>query len=116
VLGGFTEECLHSLKLIVSFSQEQHMIDKYRDKSGACHKVSNRFNLIMAVFYGVFRIFIFGFFVYCYYIATIFVEKKITNPSSDKMYNVEDIVAITQALIISMFASMGIQTHLTNII
>jgi hypothetical protein len=63
----------------------------------------------------VFRIFIFGYFVYSYYIASIFVEKKIKNPSTDKAYTIEEIVSITQALIISMFATLGIQTHVQGI-
>jgi ATP-binding cassette subfamily B protein len=41
VLGGFTEECLHSLKLIVSFAQEKHIIETYNTKAEVCHDVSN---------------------------------------------------------------------------
>lgn len=66
--------------------------------------------------YGVIRGCIFAFFVYCYYIASLFVENEVNNPRSDNSYLIEEIVAVTQALIIAMFATLQLQTHLNNIL
>jgi hypothetical protein len=90
----------------VSFAQEEHVIKKYEERALECHKVSNKSGLIGAFFIFAFRGGMFGFFVYSYYIATIFIEKEILNPQTDKPYQVDEIVSVTQALIISMFSSL----------
>jgi hypothetical protein len=45
---------------------------------------------------------IFGYFVFTYYIATVFVEKGIVNPKTGEAYNIEEIVSITQAILMGM--------------
>lgn len=94
-LGGYTEECLHAMKLIVSFAQEEHVIKKYEERALECYQISNKSGHIGAFFFFAFRIGIFGFFVYSYYIATIFVEKEIHNPRTDMPYAIDEIVSIT---------------------
>lgn len=68
--------------------------------------MSNKAGHIGAFFYFVVRIGIFGFFIYSYYIATVFMENYVHNPRTDEPYKVDEIVSITQALIISMFATL----------
>lgn len=42
-----------------------------------------------------FKMFIFGYFCYTFYIATIYIEKKYTNPSRNyKPYNTGDLLAV----------------------
>jgi hypothetical protein len=48
-----------------------------------------------AILFGFVRTLIFGFFVYSFYIATVFVEKGVMNPITDKPYTVSEIVAVT---------------------
>lgn len=105
-LGGYTEECLHSLKLIVSFAQEEHIIKKYKEHALECHRVSNKAGNINSFFIFAFRGGMFGYLVFSYYIATIFMEKEISNPQTGEPYKVDEIVSVTQALIISMFSSL----------
>lgn len=92
------------------------MIKKYDVQAQECYSISNRSSHLGAFFFFAIRIGIFGFFVYSYYIATLFVEHEINNPSTDKPYMIDEIVSITQALIISMFATLQLQTHIQNII
>lgn len=115
-LGGYTEECLHSLRLIVSFAQEEHKIAVYKEKAEECRVISLQSGKFGAFMYGVIRGCIFAFFIYCYYMATLFVENEVNNPSSNAAYVIEEIVAVTQSLIISMFATLQLQTHLNNIL
>lgn len=105
-LGGYTEECLHALKLIVSFAQEEAKIREYDKRAEETLKVSNKAGHITSVFYFVVRVGIFGFFVYSYYIASIFIEDRVQNPRTGKPYRIEEIVSVTQALIVSMFATL----------
>lgn len=111
-LGGYTEECLHSLKLIVSFAQEEHKIQEYNKRAKETYVISNKNGNVFAAYYFVARIGIFGFFVYSYYIASIFIEEQIQNPRTEKPYSIEEVVSVTQALIVSMFATFQLQTHI----
>jgi len=36
----------------------------------------------------------FGFFLYCYAIASILIEKRVINPNTGKEYNIFDIVTV----------------------
>lgn len=94
-LGGYTEESLHALKLIVSFAREEHAIMKYNERAKECYRISNKAGYITAVFYFVFRLGIFGFFIYCYYMASVFVEDAILNPRNDEPYGITTIVSVT---------------------
>ena len=55
-----------------------------------------------AILFGIIRTMIFGFFVFSFYIATVFVEKGVVNPNTGNGYQIDEIVAITQAMIMSM--------------
>lgn len=61
------------------------------------------------------RFLIFGFFLYSYYIATVFVEKQVINPNTDTPYQVGDIVAVSQAMIMSMMQIIGILPNVTAV-
>lgn len=101
-LGGFTEECMNALKLIVSFAQEEHMIEKYNQKAMVTRDVSKKSNRILSAFICYFRAGLNGFFVYCYYIASVFMVGEYTNSRTDAPYEVVDIVSITQAMLMAM--------------
>lgn len=58
---------------------------------------------------------IFGYFVFTYYIATVFVEKGIVNPKTGEAYNIEEIVSITQAILMGMGQLTAILPNITNL-
>lgn len=75
ILGGFTEECLSALKLIVSFANEDVAMIKYKEKAEVTKVAAYHANKLLSIFFGLFRGFIFGLFAYNYYIGTVFVEE-----------------------------------------
>jgi ABC-type multidrug transport system fused ATPase/permease subunit len=101
-LGGFAEETLSALKLIVSFAQEKRAVDIYDQKASITRDIASDANRKAALVFGVIRTLIFGFFVFTFFVATIFVEKEVLNPVTDKPYNIEEIVSITQGMIMAM--------------
>jgi ATP-binding cassette, subfamily B (MDR/TAP), member 1 len=101
-LGGFTEECISALKLVVSFSQEDRMIELYKKKAAVTMEISKVANRKTAIMFGCIRTLIFGFFLYAFYIATVFVEKGLINPNTAEPYTISEIVAVNQAMIMSM--------------
>jgi hypothetical protein len=64
-------------------------------KARATRDVSQKANLCASLLYAISRFVIFGFFVYCYYLATILIQNKIQNPNTGNPYNITDIVTIT---------------------
>ena len=52
---------------------------------------------------GFFKLFIFGFYVYAFYIATIFIDKKKDNPSNhNNLYNTGELLSVFVALMTGM--------------
>jgi hypothetical protein len=90
------------LKLIVSFAQEKRAVDIYDQKASITRDIASDANRKAALVFGVIRTLIFGFFVFTFFVATIFVEKEVLNPVTDKPYNIEEIVSITQGMIMAM--------------
>ena len=115
-LGIYIDEVLHSLKLIMSFSQEEQIIKQFTRKAAVCNSVAKSADRLNALFYGLFRLGAFGYFVYSFYISSIFVEKRIKNPSTGKAYEIEDIVCILLAIVMAISSTLSFQTHLTSII
>ena len=106
-LGGFSEESLSALKLIIAFGNEDIAMEKYKEKAEVTRSISFKANRLMSIFFGILRFLMFGFFAYNYSIATIFVENQMKNPNPDgtcstssticdsKPYTIVEIVAVT---------------------
>ena len=114
-LGGTTEEALSALKLIVSFAQEDMTINKFKKQAAVTREVSSDANAKASVVFGTVRFMIFGFFLYSYYIATVFVQKQVLNPQTQTPYTVSEIVAVSQAMIMSMMQILGILPNVTAV-
>lgn len=102
ILGGYTEECLSALKLIVSFANEKLAMLKYREKAEDTRISAYKANKLLSIFFGLFRGFIFGLFAYNYYIGTLFIEWNFINPSTGQVYNISEIVSIQLSLMIAV--------------
>jgi len=94
-LGGFAEESLSALKLIVSFNQEQKASDTYREKAVITRDIGKAADFRGAAVFGILRVLIFGFFLYALALATVFVEHEIENPRSGRVYDIAEIMAVT---------------------
>lgn len=68
-----------------------------------------------AITFGVIRTLIFGFFVFTFFVATVFVEKGVINPNTGKGYVIEEIVSITQAMIIAMMQFLSVLPNVTRV-
>ena len=68
-----------------------------------------------AILFGIIRTMIFGFFVFSFYIATVFVEKGVVNPNTGNGYKVDEIVAITQAMIMAMMQLLSVIPNVTTV-
>lgn len=64
-------------------------------KARATRDVSQKANFCASLLYAVSRFVIFGFFVYCYYLATILIQNRIINTNTGNPFNITDIVTIT---------------------
>ena len=67
----------------------------YDEKALATRDIAKRANFKAALVFGIIRTMIFGFFVFTFYIATVFVDKGVKNPISGNPYNIVEIVSIT---------------------
>jgi ABC-type multidrug transport system fused ATPase/permease subunit len=90
-LGKFTKEMqmVPSMKLIVAFCQEKLMFERFKDKAEAARDIANSANYWQAFMSGFLRLLIFGFFIYAYFFASIFLTVRKTNPQTKQPYTTE---------------------------
>ena len=67
----------------------------YDQKAILTRDISKSANMKAAFLFGIIRTLIFGFFVFTFYIATVFVEKGVKNPNTGEGYKIDEIVSIT---------------------
>jgi len=114
-LGGFSEEILSTMKLVVSFAREDLILKKYKEKSEVTRTISRKANTFQSAFFGVIRCLMFGFFVYTFYVATLLVENKVDNPNTGEPYTIVEIVAITQSMIMAITQLLACIPNISNI-
>jgi ABC-type multidrug transport system fused ATPase/permease subunit len=114
-LGGFTEECLSALKLVVSFAREDLTIKKYGEKAAVTKSITKRANVLNSIFFGAIRCMMFGFFFYTFLVAITLVKKGVKNPATNEPYNIREVVAITQSMIMGITQLLQIIPNLTNV-
>jgi len=62
---------------------------------------------------GAFKMFIFGYFCYCFYIATFFIENKVGNPSNHyKTYNAGELLSVLISFNMGMMMLFGLTPNL----
>jgi hypothetical protein len=103
------------LKLIVSFAQEKNAVEKYDEKALATRDISKIANMKAALVFGVIRTMVFGFFVFTLYIATVFVQKDTINPNTGNTYKINEIVSVTQAMIMAMMQLLSVVPNITSV-
>ena len=72
-LGGAIEESLTAVKLISSFAQEKKELDKFSKLADDVRRVVQKSEVYVAAFIGAFRFGIFGFYIYSFGIATLYI-------------------------------------------
>ena len=61
----------------------------------------------------LFKMFIFGYFCYAFYISTIYIEKKMLNPCNNyKPYNTGDLLAIFIAFNMGLMQLFGLTPNI----
>ena len=94
-MGGYSEEQLANLKLVVAFAQEEKTVLDYDKKAAITRDIAAKANAKASFVFGVIRLLIFGFFAFSYYLASILLEKGALNPITGETYKVQEIIAVT---------------------
>ena len=102
-LGGFTEEMLSSLKLIVSFGKEDMKLKEYKNIAYSSYKTAARSAIISGYASGMMFGTVVGFSCFSWGVGLAFIKYDINNPRYDRVTTVGDIVTCYQALMFAMF-------------
>ena len=66
-------------------------------------RIAHKTEVLVAVVVGLFKGFLFGYYVYSIYIGTIYIRSEMPNPSNDyKLYTTGDLLAVFIALMTGM--------------
>jgi ABC-type multidrug transport system fused ATPase/permease subunit len=116
-MSGVVEESLFAIKLIASFANEDKEIRKFEALANETLKVSRKQHFWSSFIVGAFKMFIFGYFCYAFYISTLFIEKKFGNPANSyKPYTVGDLLAVFIAFNMGMMQLFGLSPNLQALI
>jgi ATP-binding cassette, subfamily B (MDR/TAP), member 1 len=115
-LGGFTEEMLSSLKLIISFGKEEVKLKEYTKLAEETYEKSKRTAILMGFMGASFFAIIIGFSCFSWSVGYAMIKYEVHNPRYDRVTSVGDIVGTYQALMFGMFTVISIQNLIPAVI
>jgi ABC-type multidrug transport system fused ATPase/permease subunit len=110
-LGGITEEILSSIKLITSFSNEEKEIEKFVKQANVVRNSTYKHEVLSSSFMGLIRFMIFSFYVYAFWIGTVFIKNEIKN-FDGKPYTTGTILTVLMALITGIITVMSLTPNI----
>lgn len=114
---GVVEESLTAIRLITSFANEKKEEDKFRALAEQTCEVAKHQQFWSAFVFGIFRMMIFGYYCYSFFLATIFIEKGRLNPSNNyEKYNTGQLLAVLIAFMTGMMMLFGIAPNMQALI
>ena len=112
-MSGVVEESLFAIKLIASFANEGKEVRKFEALANQILQVSRKQHFWSSFIIGAFKMFIFGYFCYAFYISTLFIEKKYGNPVNNyKTYTIGDLLAVFISFNMGMMQLFGLSPNL----
>lgn len=104
-LGGVTEEIFHSIKLIASFANEEHAMERYEKEAQKAKEVSFTAARWTGLIHAMFNTFMFAFNLWAYALAAILIYNGYNNPSTGEPYTIVEIIMVTQCTNMCMFTA-----------
>ena len=92
-LGGFTEEMLSALKLIISFGMEKEKLAEYKKIATTAFKSARRAEMTIGVMQGTTFSVMVGFTCTAWFIGFWFTKFDVENPRAGRLTTVADIVS-----------------------
>lgn len=115
-LGGVVEEILSSIKLVVSFAQEEKEFAKFEKLADECRHTAHNAEIYLSSFIAMFRFFIFGFYVYSFWIASQYIGDRVNNPKTGNPYTLAELLSVLVSLITGMTMLFGLTPNIQAIV
>jgi len=65
---------------------------------------------------GVFRLAIFGFYCFSFWIATVYIDQKMVNPNTGSLYTVGDLLSVLVSLMTGMTMVFGLNPNVQALV
>lgn len=115
-MGGVVEESLGAIRLITSFANEDKELVKFDKLADEVRHIAHRSEYWLAAFVGLFRLLIFGFYTYAFWIATVYIEDRKNDPNTGKTYRVGDLLSVMMAMMTGMALLFGLNPNIQAIV
>jgi ABC-type multidrug transport system fused ATPase/permease subunit len=116
-MSGAVEESLSAIRLIASFANEEKEEKKFMNLSSKVLEIAQKSQFWSAMMIGAFKMFIFGYFCYAFYIATFFIQNKVGNPSNHyKPYNTGELLSVLISFNMGMMMLFGLTPNMQAMI
>ena len=83
-------------------------VEQFDKTAKETQKVAKKASCLTGIFTGFFLCFMFGFFTYAYAMAGILIINDVKNPSTGETFKIYEIVAVSQACLMSMMTFAGV--------
>ena len=112
-LGGVIEESLNAIRLIASFANEDKEISKFQKLAEETKTVCHKQELWSSLIVGIFKMSIFGYYVYSFYLASIYIQQKRTNPcDNNNPYTTGKLLSVLVAFMTGMMMVFGLTPNI----
>lgn len=97
------------MKVIVSFAQEDRELARFSKQAAEVRRVAQRTGIWTSLMLGVFRLMIFGFYTFAFYVGSRLIQHQRYNPRSHSVYDAGLILTVVFAMLMGfvMLASLS---------
>jgi ABC-type multidrug transport system fused ATPase/permease subunit len=89
---------------------------KFEKLSNETRNVANNTEYWTAAIVGIFKLAIFGFYGFSFWIATIYIDHKMVNPNTGNLYTVGDLISVFISLNAGMFMVFGLNPNIQALV
>lgn len=116
-LGGAVEEILTAVRLIASYANEAKEVEKFEKLAGDVKRISHDQEVWLSITIGIFKTVIFLYYVYSFYLASIYVEKQYGNPCNHfKTYTIGELLTVFVSFMTGVMMIFGLTPNVQAVI
>lgn len=107
---------MSSIKLIASFSQEEREIKKFEKIASIDKKAAQQQERWLCGFAALYKLAIYGFYTFSFWLATTFIEYQRINPNTGEPYNTGEVLSVLISMFTGIMMFFGISPNIECII
>ena len=114
--GGYADQCLRSIKVVVAFGMEKTEIRNYTRFLDRVKEAGAKADIISGLSMGFFVCAIYLCYSYAFFLGSIWVDKGFWNHAADREYQAGDCISVFFGVLFGLFALSTVGPNFGNVI